>query len=285
MKRGILISLALILMAGQTILASTGRMTYSADWVSDTEAIIRLIPQGDKIGSQWMITSWQWQEEGFLKVSYSDSQSPDAAGFDARKITLSEATFPVQIQLAENGRLESPFPDLPLKQEDRQAILNLYYQGVLSGYPSGEFQGENTVTRGEFSKMLYGLARFSESVASNPFTDVGSHWAKPYILTLAGKGIVNGKGGGLFDPDGAITLGEVFAVLDRTFQVNTSKEPARTDLPPHWSNQHFIALEEVGIIVSGDAFYQGYDPEAKASRNQCALLMSRIVERRYQLDK
>jgi len=53
-----------------------------------------------------------------------------------------------------------------------------------------------------------------ESQATNKFTDLGKHpWAEPHITKLVERGIISGKGEGIFDPDGMLTREEAVKLL------------------------------------------------------------------------
>lgn len=97
-------------------------------------------------------------------------------------------------------------------------------------------------------------------------------------MPLAAKGILKGKGEGLFDPNGQIKVGEVLAVLTRTFNLFEGDVVYPYTLKSHWSNEAFLTAVEDGILLPTDSFYQNYDPEVPATREQCAVLLSRVLE-------
>lgn len=49
------------------------------------------------------------------------------------------------------------------------------------------------------------------------FSDISGHWAASYIETCAGRGIVDGLGGGYFDPEGKVTNAQFVKMLCSAF--------------------------------------------------------------------
>jgi hypothetical protein len=70
------------------------------------------------------------------------------------------------------------------------------------------------------------------SAGSLPFTDIEQSYAKEPINDLFQRGIVSGKGDGLYDPTAPITREEFVAMLGRTIglQPLASNLPAFTDV-------------------------------------------------------
>ena len=91
---------------------------------------------------------------------------------------------------------------------------------AINGYTDGSFNPTGTITRAEAAKLV-AYTILGKNVASqlpvtkSSFTDVGTDyaWAIPSIEYLVGKNIINGIGGGLFDPEGKITGYEIAKML------------------------------------------------------------------------
>ena len=91
------------------------------------------------------------------------------------------------------------------------AVLLMASMGVLSMDASGKVQLSDTVSRGEFAKMLVLASPYKDLVASgvysSPFKDVpAGHALAPYIKVAATKGLLSGYSDGSFRPDVDITL-------------------------------------------------------------------------------
>ena len=61
--------------------------------------------------------------------------------------------------------------------------------------------------------LLASLFMVVPASAASMFTDVEGHWAKDTIISLASKGIINGKGNGIYDPQGTVTRAEFMKLL------------------------------------------------------------------------
>jgi len=253
------------------------RVLVQVDVLTDHSAKITLKWSDGSGGDDLMIAGWTFGDDG-LTVAYQTGVSQP--GFNSRTVKHDSYTFPMAVYLEQSIGHTPEFTDLTVGDPGYEAILNLYYRGVISGYPDGSFKAANPVKRSEFSKMLMTTAAYETLAGSqSTFTDVAdSHWAKDYIMTLSAKGIVNGKGEGIFDPEGQIKVGEVLAVLTRTFELYGDAETYPHFLPNHWSNTYFLQAVADGVVTSEDAIYSNYDAEAPASRELCAVLLSRVLE-------
>lgn len=98
---------------------------------------------------------------------------------------------------------------------NKAAIEALASRGIINGMGAGKFQPNKTMTRAEFAAIVtraLGLA----AKDTKAFSDVpSSKWYAGYIGTANSSGIVNGVGGGKFDPDGTITRQEAAAMVAR----------------------------------------------------------------------
>lgn len=84
------------------------------------------------------------------------------------------------------------------------SIKEMVQKGVISGYPDGTFQPDRNITRAEFVKIL--IKAFDlQPQAGKVFIDTQNHWAKDYIMTANGRGIVQGISESYFEPDTPIT--------------------------------------------------------------------------------
>ena len=272
---GIIVALIMIVTVGGEAKAND-RVVVDVEVLTDNSAQIMLKWMDGRDSSGLMITSWSFSEDR-LTVNYKTDAG--VSGFNSRTVSHEKYAFPMKVILQAASE-EAVFTDLMPNGDSNLAILNLYYRGIISGYPDGSFQPANPVTRAEFSKMLMTTAGYTDSISgSASFKDVSEgHWAQVYIQTLANKGIFNGKGNSIFDPEGEIKVGEVLAVLTRTFDLYGSHEPYPDTLVDHWSNPYYLQGVREGIVASNDAIYKDYDPEAPASRTLCAVLLSRVLE-------
>ena len=120
--------------------------------------------------------------------------------------------------------------------------------GLLAGDQSGNLNEDKEITRGEMMVVLARLlGKFDEAKAySIPSTskDVAGHWAAAYIAFAEKEAWTSGKGNGMFDPNGKVTLQETAAfmmkalgytvtdfskVVDEATKLNLLKDVKTTD--------------------------------------------------------
>ncbi len=271
-------SLLLMLVSLMSISAGQAHVIYQVDWVSEEAGVVTLKWSDESVTTPIMIQSWSQNTEGDVIIRYS-SASTVPAGFSERRIDANNLKTPFNIVLLE-ARADADIPvfsDMPENEEASKAIQMLYDLGVLNGYADGTIKPSQSVSRAEFSKMLY-MATGMTAEPSSGFTDVAeTHWAQEYIHTLAAKGIVQGKGQGRFDPNGTITIGELATILSRTFTLYGAGDNYPYGSNGHWSFEYFNQLVRQNVIQSTDIYYYPYQANRLATREECAILLSRIL--------
>ena len=262
--------------------SETAHVIYEVDWRSDHEAKVTLKWNEEAVTRPIRIISWLVKDDNRVIIKYQ--QGIDVvSGFNSRMISNVKMNGPCLFILEEDlgaNTLSQPiFPDLSDNIEGNLAIKHLYQLGIINGYPNGEFKPSGQVSRAEFSKLLFLCGRMSINLDSPiTFTDViQDHWARGYIYTLASRGIVKGIGNNLFNPNGTITIGEVVTILDRSFKLYGNTRSYSYSLENHWSNEYFLSLVNQGIIVNTDDYYYPYNPNKIATREDCAILLSRVL--------
>ena len=88
-------------------------------------------------------------------------------------------------------------------------------QGLVTGYGNGLFGTNDPVTREQIAAILWRYAGSPTAAAGAAFADGAaiSPWAQTAVAWARGNGIINGKGGNVFDPQGNATRAEVAAIL------------------------------------------------------------------------
>ncbi|WP_217593807.1 immunoglobulin-like domain-containing protein [Cohnella sp. GbtcB17] len=90
--------------------------------------------------------------------------------------------------------------------------------GILDGYTDGMLRPVRTVNRAEMAAMVSKYMKWTNhAAASVPFADDARipAWAKPYVEAVRAKGIMSGRAGQLFVPDGVTTRAEAAVALLR----------------------------------------------------------------------
>ena len=100
------------------------------------------------------------------------------------------------------------------------AVIDASRTVVLFGYGDGLQHENDPLTRAQLATIIYRLldddsiALYSNSQLT--FTDVAADaWYEPYVSVIQAAGIVNGVGGGRYNPHGFATWEQVITVLTR----------------------------------------------------------------------
>jgi len=281
MKNTKIIALLIIVMTiyvNSDVIYAQSRVIYEVTELSEHSAQIEL-KWNDNSTENIQIVSWNLINEDTLKIVYITGENMPS-GWNKRKIEGNEYNFPIKIILEEQKMETQTFTDLPKEDEIKYSILNLYYRDIINGYTDGTFKPKNLVTRAEFAKMITKAAQYKlDKDIKSSFKDVSNDfWGLDYIMTLANKEIIKGRPDGTFDSNGNISIGEVLTIINRTFIFYNGDGNYSYTLPSHWSNEDFIKLAQVEIVKNTDSFYYPYTPDRKATREECAILISRILE-------
>ena len=98
---------------------------------------------------------------------------------------------------------------------NQKAIEALVAKQIINGMGDGTFAPNKTMTRAEFCTITV-KALGLEPMANSTFSDVkSSDWFAGFVGTASDKGIVNGVGGGKFNPNGTITRQEAATMVAR----------------------------------------------------------------------
>jgi len=118
--------------------------------------------------------------------------------------------------------LANPFSDNLGGQYYTDGVVWAANNGTVSGYDNGRYGPNDNITREQMSAILMRYEQFSgekptDINAAKQFNDAGkiSTYAKDAINNLTMQGIINGKDGNIFDPQGQATRAEFAAILHR----------------------------------------------------------------------
>ncbi|MBU1683543.1 S-layer homology domain-containing protein [Patescibacteria group bacterium] len=128
----------------------------------------------------------------------------------------------------------SSFSDLSTTYDNYDAIEYVKANEIVSGYPDGTFQPDNTINRAEFTKIIIN-ATYDEEAIENClsenlqsdwtyvfFPDVSrDEWYAKYICVAKMNNIVGGYQDGTFQPEQEISFVEAAKVIVNAFDYNT----------------------------------------------------------------
>lgn len=116
------------------------------------------------------------------------------------------------------------FPDV---SESRWSVTEIEYMaddGVIYGYPDGEFKPGQNLTRAEFAALIRRFTNIKASGKENVFPDLSDmHWAYEDIMALYEAGLLNGYEDGTIRAENQITRAEVMTVINRLLGRNPSE--------------------------------------------------------------
>ncbi len=187
------------------------------------------------------------------------------------------------------GCPSSAYKDVPgLENWAHVGIDFVLKSGLFYGTSDATFSPDDAMTRAMLVTVLYRLEGQPKVSAKNPFSDVESDtWYTDAVIWAVENKIVNGIGGGKFDPDGKITREQMAAILYRysTFKGLTLTEgkfaaeyPDEKDISAYaldamrWANAETL-INGTGI---GSTVY--LDPQGNATRAQVAAILMRYVQ-------
>ena len=171
---------------------------------------------------------------------------------------------------------EQGFYGLVAAQRLQQGKNSLYRMGdakVISAGEGGQAAGS-------------GLAGKDPAVQARPviapgktFSDISganAHANQPAIEALAARGIIDGKGNGLFDPDANMTRAEFSAIVVRTLGLTAKANNAFTDvITDQWYAPYVGTANTYGIVNGvGDG---RFNPEGTITRQEAAVMVARAA--------
>ncbi len=132
------------------------------------------------------------------------------------------------------------FGDVSTAAWYRSYVYDLAQLGIINGRAENSYEPEGKVTRAEFAKILAVASGddLSSYTGTGSFSDVATTaWYNKFVNWAADKGIVNGRGKGLYVPNDPITRQEMAVMLYR-YLTEVAEEDGLT-LPLTGSSRDF----------------------------------------------
>jgi hypothetical protein len=119
----------------------------------------------------------------------------------------------------------TPYPPVapvvkPVQFEDidktfnKEQIVFLAEQGVISGVTETKFEPNRAITRAEFTTLIVKLMGYEPVEYQNTFKDVkADDWFAPYIAVGVAHDLIEGMGAGVFAPNEQITREQASVIL------------------------------------------------------------------------
>jgi hypothetical protein len=131
-----------------------------------------------------------------------------------------------------------------------EAVDLLTALGVFEGDENGALDPQGTFTRAQAAKIVsyisIGPSASNLTQAPTQFTDVpASHWASGYIAFATERGIINGTGGGLYDPDSPVTGAQLSKLLLVAIGYGAKGEYVGSS----WELNSIIRGQQLGVLL------------------------------------
>ena len=124
---------------------------------------------------------------------------------------------------------------------------------MISGYGNGLFGAADPVSREQIAAILWRYVGRPDAEQGIDFADEGniSSYAVSAVDWARANGIVNGKNGNMFDPQGNATRAEVAAIL-RNYMLRDSSEPTLVPDTPSGENKTLVVYFSMPETTNAD---------------------------------
>lgn len=161
------------------------------------------------------------------------------------------------------------------------------HYAYIIGRDDGLIHPTAPITRAEVATMFFRLltddARAEHWSQTNSFTDVESGaWYNNAVSTMTSAKIINGRPGGVYDPNAPITRAEFAAIAIRFFGGEYEGEDYFSDIDGHWAQEEINCAAEKGLILG---YPDGtFLPGSNITRAEAMTLVNRVLGRTPHVD-
>lgn len=204
-----------------------------------------------------------YKENGYGHVSnYFTKYESDYkdAGFDTSKLTSSISRSLVNANVSTLSELKDVF----VLAQNENADLG---GGSSSSGSSGSGSSGNSYSGAGF---ITNPAAVTPS--SSVFSDIsGYSWAKDAIEELYKRGIISGKGNGMYAPADILTRAELTKMIVNAFELKADGTSEFSDIDGHWAKEFITIANSLGIVNgTGDGLFA---PDGLITREQAAKII------------
>ncbi len=242
---------------------------YDADECKDSKNLYEFSCKNGVGMSSEVICFYSCSNGACTKAPYGQTSSEPRAGFEDEV----------------NGT--NAFRDVDLQTAEGQAANALYNQGVIGGFPDGEFKGSRFVNRAEASKfLLNGIGEQTNGALNQGrFSDVREgEWYVPFVIRAADLGIIKGDGGkSTFRPADGVNTAEFLAMLARAFHLPLGTPHQYPDVASgDWFNPYAGIAWNYGFFQDRGG---KLDPGRTLTRNEVAVSLNAVMTDPYKLSR
>ncbi|PYI52873.1 fibronectin type III domain-containing protein [Paenibacillus flagellatus] len=210
-------------------------------------------------------------KEGRPAVPQDGTWKPVSIAYSLTEKETLAIRKPVALELAyEKNELGSADPrKLGIYRQDDGKPSGWTYVGGIVDAASGRIS-VNTDVPGVYAVLLNDVS----------FADLDAHWSRSDVEVLASRQAVDGIGGGLFDPDRAITRAEFAKLLVGSLEgrggpSSAPSAPEFADVRPgDWFYEAVGAAAALGLVEGADGRFRPNDP---VTREEAAVMLMRAL--------
>lgn len=245
-----------------------------------SEGISDLTTSATAVSFAWANAEDYTQDTPILEMTFSG-----VAGLYSTSVTFPEKdneTVDFTIELTEPYRFKDV---MDASQWYFSYVYAAYDASLIEGIGNDLFAPHQNLTRAQMATLLHRMAGSPEATGESDFSDVPADaWYAEAVLWAAQNQIVNGRGGGSFDPDGKITREEAVTMLVRyadqlkiTLKQTQKPDPFTDEAKiSAWAKRAVAVMTEAGIL-SGypDSTFR---PKNHITRAETAKIMVLFLE-------
>ena len=173
---------------------------------------------------------------------------------------------------------EQAFYGLIAAQRARDGRNSLYRMGdslTVTGELAGAKPGEGL--EGKDPAVTY-MPIVDREATFPDITGVNAHKNQPAIESLASRGVISGKSGGNFDPDGDMTRAEFAAIVVKALGLTPAAADRFTDVPADAWYAGYVGTASTYGIVTGTGDGSTFRPDGTISRQEAAVMVARAAK-------
>lgn len=181
----------------------------------------------------------------------------------------------------ETTSITNPFTDTNVSTLEGKAAAELYYRGVVRGYPDGLFRGQQPINRAETAKLLL-LSRYNSvgtGSLSSSFTDVEPDaWYAKYVGVASQYEIIDGYPDHSFKPGDTVNMAEFIKMISRTFGLQEGLASSFADISPNdWFFPYAGAVQKYQLFPNRNTLLL---PDTPLTRDEVAVAIYQYLRNR-----
>jgi len=145
--------------------------------------------------------------------------------------------------------IANPAAVLAADSTAEEKYQSLVEKGIFDGFPDGQAHLDQNMTRAQAAKIIALILGLDENAgAADIYKDLDeAKWAKGFIGAATEAGILEGRGGGIFDPSADVTIQELAKIMVEALGIEVN-EDATVEGVDEWAGMYVAAAVAAGLI-------------------------------------